>query len=349
MHTFAWLSWLAAALVALSLTRNPLYLLIILLGILFVSLWLQNRAHATRPAINPLRFTLILVSLGAVFNAATSHFGSSVLFKIPGSLPLLSGNVTLEALVYGASNGLILAGMFASFTVLNQALTTRALIRLIPRAYYPLALVSSIAVSYLPATLRLSSSIREAQEIRGHQVKGLRDWLPLLMPLLVGGMEHAMQLAEAMTARGFASAPPVDQSGASLRTKNTWLRLALLGGLLLLSVGWIWRLNGGDGFGLGLIGSGTLLIVGGLWWQGSQFPRTNYRTENWHLADSLVLAASLFMLAILILPLPFLEHGTLSYSPYPELVFPPFDPWIGIALLALLVPVVTLGFLEKEA
>jgi energy-coupling factor transport system permease protein len=344
IHTFAWLSWLAVSLVALSLTRNPLYLLLILLCLLFVSLWLQKREDGARPAVHPLRFTLILVTLGALFNAFTSHYGSTILFTIPGKIPLLSGHFTLEALVYGATNGLILAGMFASFTVLNQALPTRALVRLIPRAFYPVALVTSIAVTYLPTTIRLSGQIREAQEIRGHQVRGIRDWLPLLMPLLVGGMEHAMQLAEAMTARGFASAPlpiqPVPSTRTSILPGSILLRLALLSGLLLLSAGWLWRLNGGDGFGLALICSGALLILGSLWQQGRHFPRTSYRKEKWRLHDSLVLAASLLLLALLLLPLPFLDRASLAYSAYPLLTLPPFYPILGLAMLGLLLPVV---------
>jgi energy-coupling factor transport system permease protein len=343
IHTLAWLSWLVAVLAALSLTRNPFYLLLILLCLLFVSLWLGSRPHGAKPAVNPLRFTLILVSLAALFNAFTSHYGSTVLFVIPGKIPLLSGNLTLEALVYGATNGLILAGMFAGFTVLNQALSTRALVRLIPRAFYPVALVSSIAITYLPTTIRLSGQIREAQEIRGHQVKGLRDWLPLLMPLLVGGMEHAIQLAEAMTARGFASASVAVDPVPAARTRDTLLRITLLIGLLFLSMGWLWRLNGGDGFGLALIASGALLILGGLWLQGRQFPRTTYRQEIWHAHDSLVLIASLFLLAVLIFPLPFLDRSSLAYSPYPVLALPPFDPWLGIAVLGLLLPVLALS------
>ena len=331
IHTAAWLSWLVAALVALSLTRNPLYLLLILGCLLFVSLWLQMQSDGARPAVHPLRFTLILVTLGALFNAFTSHYGSTVLFTIPGKVPLLSGHLTLEALVYGATNGLILAGMFASFTVLNQALPTRAMVRLIPRAYYPVALVSSIAITYLPTTIRLSRQIREAQEIRGHQVKGLRDWLPLLMPLLVGGMEHAMQLAEAMTARGFASVPQPSQGAPSVRSTSTLLRLVLLGGLLLLSAGWLWRLNGGDGFGLALISSGALLILGGLWWQGRHTPRSNYRKESWHLHDNLMVLCVLILLFSLL-------RFPLDYSPYPLLTLPPFEPLLGVAILGLLAP-----------
>jgi energy-coupling factor transport system permease protein len=339
IHTLAWLSWLVAVLAALSLTRNPFYLLLILLCLLFVSLWLGSPPHGAKPALNPLRFTLILVSLASLFNAFTSHYGSTVLFVIPGKIPLLSGNLTLEALVYGATNGLILAGMFASFTVLNQALSTRAMVRLIPRAFYPVALVSSIAITYLPTTIRLSRQIREAQEIRGHQVKGLRDWLPLLMPLLVGGMEHAIQLAEAMTARGFASAPLPAGHEVAAQPRSILVRLALLVGLLFLSAGWLWRLNGGDGFGMALIACGMLLILGGLWWQGHQFPRTNYRRETWHAQDSLMLAASLTMLAFFILPLPFLDRSSLFYSPYPELALPPFNPLFGLSILVLLLPV----------
>ena len=124
--------------------------------------------------------------------------------------------------------------------MLGQALPVRALVGLIPRAFYPLAVVATIAVTYLPATLRQFQQIREAQAVRGHALRGLRDWLPLFMPLLVGGLERALQLSEAMTARGFASqGKPVDSA-----LQRAWPRLAMLAGLLLLAGGWVLRLAG---------------------------------------------------------------------------------------------------------
>jgi uncharacterized membrane protein len=108
--------------------------------------------------------------------------------------------------------------------------------------------------------------------------------------------------------------------------------------LLLLSAGWLWRLNGGDGLGLALISSGALLILGGLWWQGRHYPRTSYRKETWHVHDSLVLLASLLLLALLLLPLPFLDRISLAYSAYPLLTLPPFDPILGLPMLGLLAP-----------
>ena len=164
--------------------------------------------------------------------------------------------------------------------------------------------------------------------MRGHQVRGIRDWLPLLMPLLVGGMEHAMQLAEAMTARGFAAAPAIPLPASPARSLSTMMRLGMLAGLLLLAAGWLWRLSGGDGFGLALICAGALLILGGLWWQGRQSPRSSYRKEEWHLQDSLVVACALVLLFVLL-------RSPLDYSPYPVLSLPPFEPLLGLALPSL--------------
>jgi energy-coupling factor transport system permease protein len=273
-----------------------------------------------------------ILLLSTAFNALTSHYGQTVLFTIPGNLPLLSGPVTLEAMVYGFTNGLILTGMLASFVVLNLALTVRELISLIPQAFFPMAVVTSIAVTYLPTTLRQFKQIREAQAIRGHQMRTLRDWLPLWMPLLVGGLEHAMQLAEAMTARGFASTRPV------ARGRGNTSRIFMVIGLVLLAIGWIAQLGGAGMNGLLLIISGTLLILGGLWYLGRESPRTAYHSPGWGWQDWLTVLVSMGVLAICTLPIPGLSHETLYYDPYPTLTLPPFSLLLGMAMLGLLLP-----------
>src|SRR4030042_1942075 len=178
---WAWVVWLAAVLVMLSITRNPLYLVINLFCVLFVGLALRRGGADLPQPISLWKFAGWIILLATIFNALTSHYGETVLLTIPGRLPLISGNVTVEAIVYGATNGFVLTGMVASFTVLNLALPVRDLISLIPRAFFPVAVVTSIAVTYLPTTLRQFKQIREAQAIRGHQMRSLRDWLPLLM------------------------------------------------------------------------------------------------------------------------------------------------------------------------
>ena len=324
--------WLIALLVILSITRNPLYLTLILMCVIFVGISLRQ-AGAELPGPFPLwKLAGWIILLATLFNALTSHYGATILFTIPGKLPLISGNVTLEALVYGATNGLVLTGMLASFTVLNLALPVRDLISLIPRAFFPLAVVTSIAVTYLPTTLHQFRQIREAQAVRGHQMHTIRDWLPLLMPLLVGGLEHAMQLAEAMTARGFASTKPV------LGTQQAIPRLFMLLGLVLLVVGWITQLGGSGVIGLILIFLGGMLILGGLWIIGRQSPRTTYHRQPWDWRDWLTLTATVIVLLACFLPLNGVSSQTLSYEPYPSLSWPPFSPVLGLAMLGLLIP-----------
>ncbi len=342
MHPWAWGAWLAGALVALSVTRNPLYLLLIWLCLLLVAqAWrtagpgdASAAAGRLRP-ISPFKFALLVIGLAALFNAFTSHVGQTRLFTIPGRLPLFSGPVTLEGVVYGAINGLALAGMFAAFALLNQVLPVQSLVRMIPRTYYPVAVIASIAVTYVPTTLRQFQQVREAQAVRGHRLRGLRDWLPLLVPLLVSGLEHALQLAEAMTARGFASQPT--QPGTARRA---WLspRLAILPGMLLLMGGWLLDLTGyGGPLGGVLAAGGAALVLGGLWAMGRSMPRSSYRRWRWSAWDSLACFGVLLVLAAYLQPA---AQDGLWYSPYPALALPPFNPWLGVATLGLLAPAI---------
>lgn len=328
IHTYAWLAWLLAVLVSLSSTRNPLYLILILLCIAIVYLRLAREGGGPPVPVSPVRFTLVVITLTTLFNTLTSHFGETVFFTIPGEIPLLSGPLTLEALAYGFSNGLVLSGFFAGFLVLNRALPVRALLRLVPRAFYPLAVVMTVAMTYLPATQRQYTLIREAQSVRGYRPKGLRSWLPLLMPLLVGGLERALALSEAMTSRGFAS--------TSQELGGNRQRSILLLGILLLLVGWILSLSelAAPTLFIVLVGAGTMIF--GLWSAGKRTPRTAYHQETWRGRDWAVLVSALLVLGAYLLPTG--KAGGLDYSPYPELSLPPFDPLIGIMTLGLLAP-----------
>lgn len=336
IHPIAWVIWLCAALVALSATRNPLYLVLVLLCIAIVATAVRSENETPLP-VSPARFAGIVVTLSALFNAATVHIGDTVLFRIPGAVPVLGGPVTLEAMAFGALNGLALAGFYAAFTVLNAALSTRELVRLVPRAFHPVAVVISIAVTFVPTTLAQMTQIREAQAIRGHRVRGVRDWLPLFMPLLVGGMERALQLGEALTARGF---------GGGDREQAIWPRLTLICGLAALLAGWLLRLAWGRtqvGLAVMIVGAGIVLVT--LWLLGRGVPRTVYRPRTWHLVDWTVIASAVIVVAgfVLALPLPFIDQSTLAYTPYPQVELPPFDLGVAMFMLALLWPVVLVG------
>ena len=334
MNTWAWVSWLVAILVVTTRTRNPLYLLMIILVEYILATQLSRmRDRKVSPFF--LRVSIFFIITSAVFNAFFAHYGQTVLFTVPSVIPIIGGPVTLEAIIYGSINGLVLATMFGAFTVISLALSTRSMIRLTPRAYYPAAVVISIALTFLPNTLKQFEQIREAQTVRGHRMRGIHDWLPLVMPLLIGGLERAFKLSESMTARGFASQPASPSMPGQ--------RLLALFGILAILVGWMLRLgNDFSTIGILLILLGTGLITAVIWSAGRRTRLTAYRQESWRWVDSLTLAGAVICLAAVLIPLPFIDQDSLVYNPYPMVNLPAFDPVIGISLLGLLLPLVGL-------
>lgn len=331
LHPATWLMWLGAVTAMLSTTRNPIYLGLILAAIVGVRRYSPRLPDAPPLLFSLKGFAMVILTTSAIFNTLTVHYGRTVLFTLPKSWPLIGGPLTLEATVFGLLNGLALTGLYAAFSFLMQVVSVRALIRLVPQAFYPVALVATIALTFVPLTLRHFQQIQEAQAIRGHKLRGLRDWQPLIIPLLIGGLERALQLAEAMTARGFARP---HQTTPDLKAQT-----AIALGLLAMLTGWLLRLGWGqDGLGTGLLLSGGGLVGVTLWLIGRRTPRTVYRPDPWQRQDwgvSLVLGG---MLACFLLPLPGLDRSSIYYYPYPALTRPTGQGVIILALLGLLSP-----------
>lgn len=331
LHAVAWVCWLAAVVIVLSITRNPLYVGLVLLWVTTVTLIIQMLKPLPPPFFSPLRFGLVVVPLAALFNGLNVHVGTTVLVVLPARIPLIGGPLTLEAWVYGAVGGLVLTALFAAFSLVTRVLTVRELIGLLPRAYYPVAVVATIAFSFAPLTLRQWQTIREAQAVRGHRMRGVRDWLPLFVPLLLSGLERALQLAEAMTARGFAD---------SASQAHDWqTRLIVLIGLVGV-VGSLWlRLVGQGGLvSWALLCGGCGLVVGALWWVGRRMPRTHYRPMPLRLGDGVVVGGALVTALLFWLPWPGVDRLSLFFYPYPTLTVPAFTLPLALATWGLLTP-----------
>lgn len=333
LHGAAWGCWLAAILVLVTLTRNPWVLGLALAWVTVVGLLAGQLPAEGRPALwSPWRFGLVVIPAAALLNTLSVHVGTTVLARLPASWPLIGGPLTLEAAVYGALNGLALTVLYAAFVVFQRAISIRAIVQLIPRAYYPVAVVAAIALTFVPATLAQWQQIREAQAVRGHRVRGLRGVLPLWLPLLTGGLERALQLAEAMTARGFAGGE---------RTLDPALRAATLGGLLLALVGLLLRAAWSQVIGGGvLMALGVGLVLLALHRAGRRYPHTRYRPMPWRGCDWGVAAGAAVTVLACLLPIP--GQAALFYSPYPTLARPDLNVTVGLATWGLLVPALVL-------
>jgi energy-coupling factor transport system permease protein len=191
-------------------------------------------------------------------------------------------------------------------------------------------LIAAIALTFVPSTLRQWQQIREAQAVRGHRFHGWRSWLPLAVPLLTGGLERALQLAEAMTARGFAGGPPLH---------DTWTWLGVLVGLPAVAAGLLLRLVWSQPLaGALLLLVGAALVGTAIWVAGRRRPHTVYRPAPWRMQEWLVTGGATVAAAAFLLPLPWLDRSSIFYSPYPSLSLPTFSLALGVATWGLLAP-----------
>jgi energy-coupling factor transport system permease protein len=92
--------------------------------------------------------------------------------------------------------------LFATF---NLAVNQAQILRLTPAFIYEAGLIVSIALTFFPQLMASAKEIREAQLIRGHRIRRIRDMLPFVMALLTTGLERSFQLAESMESRGFGN------------------------------------------------------------------------------------------------------------------------------------------------
>jgi energy-coupling factor transport system permease protein len=331
LHPLTWLIWLVACSALAWATRNPLYLIVLLLCITLVHVALGRAGDGAqlRTTLPLWRIGLLMLPLSAVLNAAWTRVGDVVLLRLPASIPLFGGPITLEALLYGALNGLMLLTLLSAFSAFNRALGARDLLRFVPRGFDALAVTGSIAITYVPFTLRQALAIREAQAVRGLAARGLRDWLPLFLPLLTSGLERAFQLAESLSARGFAATHAAQ--------RQTRLQLILIGGLLLACGGWAAQLFGAQRVWASAAWLGGCMgVATAIWLSGrnSAAQRSTYHAQPMRAADWLLIAALCSVCALAFS----MSQPSLLFDPYHGLSAPLFDPLLGSALLLSALP-----------
>jgi energy-coupling factor transport system permease protein len=159
-----------------------------------------------------------------------------------GPLSLTSGGIYQAAVL--AVRTLVLAFVMGTllFTT-NQHALVRAFVRLgLP---YTWGLTLSLTLRFLPAIHSLFISIREAQAARGWVPKGnflrrIREYLPVLIAVVIGTLRMSDQLTLALAARGLGTMQP----------RTTWHELRMRANdrlafaVLTLGLGYIigWRL-----------------------------------------------------------------------------------------------------------
>lgn len=334
-HTWSWVAWLAAAAVPAFTLRNPLYYLLIL-GAAWIVYAIMGRATPIGRSWGSLiKVGTFFFALTIPFTALSIHIGRIILFRLPSSWPIVGGAITLEAIIAGAVSGLGLLTILIVFAAFNAVVDHYQLLRATPSFLLQAGVVVTIAISFIPQLVLSAKDIREAQRIRGHRFRGVRDLLPLVLPLLANSLERAIQLAETMEARGFAStALPVSRRNAVATQLATLASLlGLLAGLFFVAY-----LPAAGIWGWVLIVLSVVGLLATFAFQSRRVKRTRYRRPAWTWRDTALVCASALVLAVVVAA-KLTDPAGLIYSPYPpNSLLPPFNPLVGAALLLLAAP-----------
>jgi energy-coupling factor transport system permease protein len=165
-----------------------------------------------------------------------SQIGYHVLWSGP-TVPVLGTlDVTREELRIGLFQGLRLTAVALAFAAYALLLDHD---RLVQSAGFARRSVLAVALAtrLVPTLERDAAGLSESLRGRGVEVAGARGKATLLAPLLAGSLERALNLAEAMEARGYG------RPGATRAPRPTWTALDRAGvtlGALLVAVGVLW-------------------------------------------------------------------------------------------------------------
>lgn len=327
-----WLIWGAAASLPALLGRNPLPLVVVLIATLGVRAAWSASSPSVASWSSLIRLTIFFAIVGAVFNVLTVRSGNHVLATIPGWIPLLHGVVTLNALIYGLLSALAGVTLVLVGATVAASLDWALLVRLLPPGLTTIAVAGSVAFAFLPQTARAFIDIKEAQAARGHRLRGARDLVPLLAPLLTGGLERALTLAESLESRGFGA--PLDPG----RKPSPWTGPATATGLGAGVAGaYLFAVNrlAEAGLAVGIAVACLAVVIAKT--RPATIGRTRYRDPRWRLTDSLVTAASLAA-TVATLAASNLDPAALRYETYPDLSAPFVSLPALAALLLLLAP-----------
>jgi energy-coupling factor transport system permease protein len=214
--------WAAALTAAALILYNPLVLGALAVAVLGAGVG----AGVGRQLRGTLRMALVVGLPIVAINVLASRDGLTVFARLGDLGPFGQGNLTVEAVVYGAVIALKVTLLMLITTLASLAIDPDELLRGFRRMSFRSALTASLATRMIPVLSADAQRLAEAQRTRPEDPsRGVRGRVALLSAIVGGSLERAMEVAATLELRGFAVAadgrrPPRSQS----RLRRPWSR-----------------------------------------------------------------------------------------------------------------------------
>ena len=201
LHPVSSLLFFVSVFLVTLLTLNPYVLSVSLLGAVLLDVRLRGK-KAVKGIFLFLLPTAVLITL---FNAFFAHYGVTVLFTFKSG-----NNVTLEAFVCGAVYAFRTVCMILWLFCFNEILSQEKFLFLFAKVSPRLSLVLSMVLRFLPLFSDNAEEIGRAQRGIGNDSKSgsffvrFKSSLRAVSILITRSLEHAIDTANSMTARGYS-------------------------------------------------------------------------------------------------------------------------------------------------
>jgi energy-coupling factor transport system permease protein len=226
--------WALAVSLAALVLDHPLALGALLLAILGAAAGARV-GHELRRA---LRTALIIVVPIVLVNVLVSRHGLTIFARLGDLGPFGQGDLTLEALVYGAVVGLKVTILILVATLASLAVDPDELLRIVRRLSFRSALTMTVAVRMIPLLAADSQRLDEARRTRPRGGPGgARGRISLLAAILGGALDRATDVAATLEVRGFATARRAPRAARPWSRHDIAFAAAALALLALASAG----------------------------------------------------------------------------------------------------------------
>lgn len=342
LHPGAWWLWAIGMAAAVSMTTNPLLLLVAIAVLTLVVVSRRTNTPWARAFRLYAWLGVFIVVLRLVLHVLVGlKWGQHTLLTLPTvELPSwaaginLLGEIKLEGLLAAGFEGLRLATMILCIGAANALANPKRLLASLPGALHEIGAAVVVAITVAPQLAESVQRVVRARRLRGDGVGGLKAFRRVAMPVLQDTLDRSLMLASAMDSRGYGRRADTTPRQRALTATLT------LGGLMATSVGLYGLLDttAPRWLGLPLLVGGLGLGAVGIAVGSRSVRRTVYRPDPWRLPEALTVACGALAGAALVATARLQPDG-LS-MPLEPLGLPPLPVLATVGLLAGALPAV---------
>lgn len=233
LHPLVLFLYYAGSLTILIMMLHPLFLGFALCVILAINFFEDRFKGLSRWLLFMLTSGLLIVILNPLFNERGRH----VLFIAFGH------RITLEAVVYGGMNALLIICVMSLFVSYNEVMTPNKLLYLFSGFLPQFAILLMLTLRFIPLMRRRLTEISAIQTSKGISVvygrwkDKVKNGAIYIQVLLVHSLEEAIQTADSMMARGYGQGKRSTYEYFIFQKKDFYLALFLTSLLIILICG----------------------------------------------------------------------------------------------------------------